>query len=139
MGFASGLLIARASAALTSSYVASTAIPVSSYRRCALFIKLTRNGSSSGNTCSIKIEFSPDEGTTYYQMGVLQDAALTAGSTMTGTIQTMEFSFNDEASGANNVVFDLDVLGCTHLRVSAKETGDTTNLPTLEILAYLRA
>lgn len=121
----------RASAALTSAYVAGTVVVCDGWATAFLFMTYTRNASSSGNTFSGKVEFSWDGGTTYYQQTVLSQGAVTAGSDATNTLQRCEFSYNDTSSSAEYIVYAVPTLGATHLKFSFKETGDTTNLPTL--------
>lgn len=130
--------VMRSSTILTASYVASSSLHVAHHRRAALFISLTRNAGSGGNTVAIKVEYSFDSGSTWYQMSAESIPALVAGSTTSATLQTLEYSFNDEASGANLIILDLDTLQATDIRIQAKETADVANPGTLLVTGLAR-
>lgn len=122
----------RSSEALTSAYVASTAVACDGADVIALLLTFTRHASSSSNTMAFKVEFSHD-GTNYFQESQLVAGGLTAGSDVTSEIQRVETKYNDTSSSAESFIYIVENVGAKFFKFSAKETQDTTNLPTLAV------
>ena len=115
--------VIRASAALTSSYVAGTVINVEDFGMLVLLVKYTMGSGESSNAVVLKAELSTD-GTNYYQQ---TDSEATVG--------LREYTFTAVSSpGAYDwLAIVIPVAGVTRVRVSAKETGVASNAGTCEV------
>ena len=113
----------RSSAALTSSYVAGTVIGVEDFGMLVLLFKYTMGSGESNNAVVLKVEFSAD-GTNFYQQ---TDHAT--------TVELREYTFTAESSPGtyDSIAIVIPVAAISHVRVSAKETGVTSNAGTCEI------
>jgi hypothetical protein len=113
----------RASAALTSSYVAGTVINVEDFGMLVLLVRYTMGTGESSNAVVLKVEFSTD-GTSFYQQ-----------TDNEATVALRAYTFTAVSSPGTYDAFAvvLPVTGISHVRVSAKETGVASNAGTCEI------
>jgi hypothetical protein len=113
----------RSSGALTSSYVAGTVIDVEDFGMLVLLVKYTMGSGESANSVLLKVELSTD-GTTFYRE-TNNDA----------TLALREYAFQAVSSPGTYDAFALvvAVAGVTRVRVSAKETGVSSNYGTCEV------
>jgi hypothetical protein len=113
----------RASAPLTTSYVASTPIDVQDFGMLVLLVKYTMGSGESTNSLVLKVEFSTD-GTNFYQQ--------TNNATTVEPRQHV-FTAQSEPGTYDCIAIVLPVAAVSHVRVSVKETGVDANAGTCEI------
>lgn len=115
--------LVRASAPLTTSYVAGTAIGTEDFGMLVLLVRYTMGTGESANAVKLKVEFSPD-GTNFYQQ--TNNAA---------TVEVREYTFTAVSSPGtyDAIAVVLPVAAAARVRVSAKETGVASNAGTCEI------
>jgi hypothetical protein len=127
----------RASAELTSSYVAGTAIDCSAADEVILLVAYTMGNGETSNTIELKPEWSDDGGTTYYwqALPLPLEESQTAGSVdVDKTVIT--YGADSAAETYDYIAIPLEVLAST-LKVSVKESGVETNEGTCAIKALL--
>lgn len=121
----------RASKVLTSAYVTSGAQPLNLNPYVALYCTYTR--AADPGAVGIKIQFSADNGTTFWNQGVILVGTVTTGVDTAILVQQSYYLYKATAAGAETFVVDLsdqyssDLLVATHIRISARE--DTTGTP----------
>ncbi len=132
MGQAISVGASRASAILTASYVAGNTIPCVGARQVVFYCTYTRHASATANEVQVKIEFSPDGGTTWFQQAQLDPGTISAGSDVSGVLQRVNLKYNDTSSSAELFCISVPTLGASAVRMQAKESagGDITNLGT---------
>jgi hypothetical protein len=115
--------VVRASAALTSSYVAGTVIDATDFGMLVLLVCYTMGSGESSNAVVLKVEVSTD-GTTFYRL-----------TDNEATVTAREHTFNALSSPGtyDAIAIAVPVAGVTRVRVSAKETGVAANYGTCEI------
>ena len=113
----------RASAPLTTSYVAGTAIDTEDFGMLVLLVKYTMGTGESSNSVMVKVEFSAD-GTNFYQH-----------TNNAPTVELREYTFTAvSAPGTyDSIAVVLPVAAVARLRVSVKEIGVASNAGTCEI------
>jgi len=113
----------RASAPLTTSYVAGAPIDVEDFGMLVLLVKYTMGTGESANSVVLKVEFSAD-GTNFYQQ--TNNAA---------TAELREYTFTAQSGPGtyDSIAIVLPVAAVTRVRVSAKEKGVASNAGTCEI------
>lgn len=105
----------RSAAILTSSYVAGTVLSANGkYNQLIVLWKFTKGSLTTGE---LKVEFSTDGGTTYYQ----QTFAAVSGTTSTDSLGEHAVS----ATGNYRIPIAIGP-GETHIKISAKGTGTVT-------------
>lgn len=124
-------LTARASAALPAAGAydsAPTSVPVQHADEVTLYLAYAQGG--AGGACALKIDVSPDQGTTWHALTVL-DSTLTVSTpnaTMNAYAQVLQFP-----AGSGNYCYTLATGGVPLLRVRAAETGNTAAPGTLSV------
>lgn len=113
---------ARATATLTTSYVASDSIYCLEYDFLTLLVDYTR--AIAGGSVVFKLEFSLD-GTVWYQTSIYDSGAVAVNVDTTSTIQREEFEYG--ATGAAQELFlygpiEIDQFA-KYLRISVMENG----------------
>lgn len=130
-----GNTVIRASANLTTSYVAATVIPCKQAKEVVLLIGYTMGTGETANTCIFKVDWSVDAGTTYFQDAEWQpnSDAVTNGAV---TVDKNEFTYAADSAAATYDYFavPLKVKGYT-MRASFKESGVVTNAGTAVVYA----
>lgn len=113
----------RSSGTLTSSYVAGTVIDVADFGMLVLLVRYTMGSGESDNSVVLKVEVSTD-GTNFYR---LTDSEADVG--------LREHTFDAVSSPGTYDAFAIvvPVAGVTRVRVSAKETGVSSNYGTCEV------
>ena len=113
----------RASAALTSSYVAGTVIDAEDFGTLVLLVKYTMGSAETGNTAVLKVEWSAD-GTNFYQQ-----------TNHEATVGLREYSFTavSVAGTYDWLAIAVPIAALSNVRVSAKESGVASNYGTCEI------
>ena len=113
----------RSSGALTSSYVAGTVIYVEDFGMLVLLVKYTMGATEGSNSVVLKVEFSTD-GTTFYRQ-----------TDNEATVGLRQYTFDAVSSPGTYDAFAIvvPVAGVTRVRVSAKETGVSSNYGTCEV------
>lgn len=107
--------VIRTTAALTNSYVACTVLDnCKEYDQLMLNCKYTKNSSTS---VEIKVEYSTDAGTTYFQD---TNASVSSGTT---TLSLNEFTYT---GATGNFQIRLPI-SARMIKVSAKNTGTVTD------------
>ena len=115
--------IIRASAALTSSYVAGTVIDAEDFGTLVVLVKYTMGSGETGNIVKLKIEWSTD-GTNFYQQ-----------TNNEATVGLREYAFTavSEAGSYDWLAIAVPIAALSNVRVSAKESGVGSNYGTCEI------
>ena len=131
--------IIRASALLTDSYVAGTEVHVPDHSQATICISYAMGAAETSNAVLFKIEYSPDLAKTdYYQESMMGYDTVTAGSSTTSTIQTVEHSFQAEAAASSATNFVYEVPFCSSwIKVSFKESGVAANYGTCSCEYYI--
>ena len=105
----------RASAVLTTSYVACTVLRGDDYNFLGLELTFTKGSLTS---MELKIEVS-DDGTTYYQ----QVAEATSGGTVTPSVAERTFT----TGAPTYYALEVHPIRAKYIKVSVKGTGTVTN------------
>lgn len=114
----------RSSAILTDSYVAGTIISnAHEYDQLIVRLKYTKGSLTS---LEVKIEYSQDGGTTYFQD---TNMSVSGG---TSTLSANEFTYT---GATGNIQIEKNI-ACSHIKISVKGTGTVTN-SLLEVTAVL--
>lgn len=110
----------RASAALTSSYVAATVFSVDEHNFLGINVKYTKGDETS---MQMKVEVSTDGGTTYYQ----QTAELASGGTITPSLAERTYSATGNyATTIHPIKVPTSVATAKgQIKISFKATGGT--------------
>jgi hypothetical protein len=132
-----GSVTIRASAALTASYVAGTAIDTRYADKVVLLIAYTMGATETSNSIQLTTEWSDDGGTTYYHAAPM--LALEESQT-NGTVDVdktvISYGADSAAATYDYIAVPIRVLG-DKLKVSVKETGKASNFGTCAIKASI--
>ena len=113
----------RSSSTLTNSFVAGTTIEVEDYGMLVLLVKYTMGSGETANSVVLKVEVSVD-GTSFYQQ-----------TSNEASVSLKEYTFDAVSAAGSYDYFKIDipVAALNYVKVSAKETGVSTNYGTCEI------
>jgi hypothetical protein len=132
-----GSIAIRASAALTASYVAGTAIDTKGLDEVVLLIAYTMGKSETANSIQLTTQWSDDGGTTYYHsapMLPLEESQTSGAVVVDKTV--ISYAADSAAETYDYIAVPIKVLG-DKLKVSVKETGKSSNFGTCAIRASL--
>ena len=132
-----GTDIIRASAALTASYVAGTAIRTKGADEVVLLVAYTMGSGETANSVYLTTEWSDDGGTTYYHPAPMLplEESQTTGAVLVDKVE-IQYGADSAAATYDYIAIPIPVLADL-LKVSAKEVGVASNAGTCAIRAVL--
>lgn len=126
-----GHKVIRASATLTNSYVASTEVTVGKAKTIILYVDYTMGTAETSNCIDIKVEWSMDDGTTYYvDSDYSSDVNLISG--LSAHKASITYWADSAAATYDYLAIPIRVMG-KKLKVSVKESGVASNYGTAKL------